>query len=173
VSDGAPQEFDPYRAPQAPLASRQRSRGRRDLAGRGERLLAAAIDAFAYAPALFGFAMGDALGFVADPDQLEIDTVGLIGISLSALWCVAIFAVQIYLLSTNAWTIGKRLLRIRIVHVDGGDASLFKLIVLRTLLPWLMACCCNLINLIDVLMILGDERRCLHDFIASTIVVKA
>ena len=173
MSDGVPQELDPYRAPQSQLAPRQRMRGRRDLAGRVERLLAALIDSLVYTPAVLGFALGDALGFVVDAEQMDINLSGLIGLFLSFFWCVGVFVVQCYLLYTNGWTIGKRLLGIRIAHVDGGDASFFHLIVLRTLLPMFMGFCCGLIHLLDVLMILGDERRCLHDLMAGTIVVKA
>lgn len=173
MSDGGPQELDPYRAPQSQLAPRQRSRGRRDLAGRGERLIAALLDSLLFAPALLGFAMGDALEFLVDPDQLEINPSGLLGLSLTFFWSVGVLVLQSYLLYTNGWTLGKRLLGIRIVHVEGGEASFFSLIVLRTLLPMLMGFCCGLLQLIDVLMIFGDERRCLHDLIAGTIVVKA
>jgi uncharacterized RDD family membrane protein YckC len=89
----------------------------------------------------------------------------------------AIFLVlQGYLLQTRGQTIGKMLLGIRIVRVDGSKATLARLAGLRyfansvlTVIPvagWIYA-------LVDVLMIFRDSRRCLHDNLADTIVVRA
>jgi hypothetical protein len=32
---------------------------------------------------------------------------------------------------------------------------------------------CGLVGLVDALMIFGDEQRCLHDYLADSIVVEA
>jgi uncharacterized RDD family membrane protein YckC len=81
-----------------------------------------------------------------------------------------------YLLQTRGQTIGKMLLGIRIVRTDGSRASLARLAGLRyfansvlALIPgigWLYA-------LLDSLMIFRQSRKCLHDNLADTIVVKA
>jgi uncharacterized RDD family membrane protein YckC len=81
-----------------------------------------------------------------------------------------------YLLQTRGQTIGKMLLGIRIVRTDGTRASLGRLAGLRyfansviALIPvvgWVY-------GLLDVLMIFRESRKCLHDNIADTIVVKA
>jgi uncharacterized RDD family membrane protein YckC len=81
-----------------------------------------------------------------------------------------------YLLQTRGQTIGKMLLHVRIVRTDGSKATLVRLAGLRyfansviALIPvvgWLY-------GLVDALMIFRDSRKCLHDNIADTIVVKA
>ena len=80
-----------------------------------------------------------------------------------------------YLLQTRGQTIGKMLLRIRILRTDGTRATLARLAGLRyfansvlALIPvigWLY-------GLLDSLMIFRQSRKCLHDNLADTIVVK-
>jgi uncharacterized RDD family membrane protein YckC len=80
-----------------------------------------------------------------------------------------------YLLQTRGQTIGKMLLRIRIVRTDGSTATLARLAGLRyfansvlALIPvvgWLY-------GLADALMIFRQSRKCLHDNLADTIVVR-
>jgi uncharacterized RDD family membrane protein YckC len=74
-------------------------------------------------------------------------------------------------------TIGKRLLGIRIVRGDGSRASLGRIFALRylpmALLGGLTGHPGGLVKLVDVLCIFRDDRRCLHDLIADTRVVRA
>lgn len=80
-----------------------------------------------------------------------------------------------YLLQTRGQTIGKMLLGIRILRTDGSRATLARLAGLRyfansvlALIPvigWLY-------GLLDSLMIFRQSRKCLHDNLADTIVVK-
>ncbi|MDQ2735485.1 MAG: RDD family protein [Pseudomonadota bacterium] len=81
-----------------------------------------------------------------------------------------------YLLQSRGQTIGKMLLRIRIVRTDGTRATLARLAGLRyfansvlALIPvvgWLY-------GLVDALMIFRTSRKCVHDNLADTIVIKA
>lgn len=81
-----------------------------------------------------------------------------------------------YLLQTRGQTIGKMLLHIRIVRSDGSPASLARLAGLRyfansvlALIPvvgWIY-------GLVDALMIFRQSRKCVHDNLADTIVIKA
>ncbi|MDH3643961.1 MAG: RDD family protein, partial [Gammaproteobacteria bacterium] len=81
-------------------------------------------------------------------------------------------------------TLGKMALGITIVNsggeADGGDdltpAPLWKLICVRALffpllfvvvVPWY-----TLLPLVDQLLIFGKRRRCLHDLVAGTVVVR-
>lgn len=79
------------------------------------------------------------------------------------------------LLQRYGQTIGKRLLEIRIVRVDGSQATLTDL-VLRRYLPILLIKFIPYVGIavatIDPLLIFRSERRCLHDYLAGTIVVK-
>jgi uncharacterized RDD family membrane protein YckC len=104
---------------------------------------------------------------------------------------VASCVVQI-LVFRDGQSIGKRLLRMRIVeHGSGRTASVARIIGLRILpltllsyaswylavlqypdLAMLGAFCSLAITLADVLPIFGKERRCLHDLLAGTKVVR-
>jgi uncharacterized RDD family membrane protein YckC len=81
----------------------------------------------------------------------------------------------------NLWTvarfrasIGKLALRIRMVRADGSEAELWRLILLRGAPQWVVSAIpiVNMLNLVDVLFIFGSARRCAHDYIAGTIVVR-
>lgn len=96
---------------------------------------------------------------------------------LNALIGIALYlAVHGYLLATRGQSIGKILLKIRIVRTDGSRASFQRLAGLRYALPGLfqsVPAVGMLYSLVDVAMIFRDSRRTLHDQIADTIVVKA
>ncbi len=92
------------------------------------------------------------------------------------LGALIVLAVDLILLSRNGQTIGKKLLGIKVVRVDGSPVSLFRVFFLRyvcntflTLIPLVG----GLYSLVDCLMIFGESRRTLHDRIADTIVIKA
>jgi uncharacterized RDD family membrane protein YckC len=80
-----------------------------------------------------------------------------------------------YLLATRGQTIGKVLLKIRIVRPSGEAVSPTRL-VLRYgagFVAGLVMAVVWVYSLIDCLMIFRKSRRTLHDEIADTIVVKA
>ena len=58
------------------------------------------------------------------------------------------------------------------VRSDGTKASLGRIFALRNLISWLLAFT-FVYTIIDALFIFGDERQCLHDKMADTIVVVA
>jgi uncharacterized RDD family membrane protein YckC len=96
---------------------------------------------------------------------------------LTTLGSFALYALaQGYLLATRGQSIGKILLKIRIVRTDGSQASWQRLLGLRygvqAALQALPAAG-MIFGLVDSLWIFGKERRCLHDLIADTIVIKA
>jgi uncharacterized RDD family membrane protein YckC len=92
-----------------------------------------------------------------------------------ALFAMAVLWIyQWVLVSTTGQTLGKRWAGIRIVKVDGSPVSFVSAVLVRswaftliTWVPWIG----GLIGLADVVCIIGDERRCLHDYLAGTIVV--
>ena len=83
-------------------------------------------------------------------------------------------AINVYLLQTQGQTIGKKLLGLRIVRTNGERASLMRLVGLRYLPFWILPLIpyLNWIGVINVLMIFRESRKCLHDDVADTIVVK-
>ncbi len=80
-----------------------------------------------------------------------------------------------YLLYRSGQTIGKMLLRMRIVTVSGNPPTFIPLIVLRYMSMWVLnevPVIGPLIVLVGYLMIFRTDRRCLHDFLAATKVVR-
>ena len=82
---------------------------------------------------------------------------------------------QWILITRTGQTIGKKMMRIRIIKVDGSPVTFGDGVALRewvTRLVGLIPCVGPVISLVGILMIFGDEQRCLHDRIAGTKVVK-
>lgn len=78
-------------------------------------------------------------------------------------WTLAVFAVEVYLLTALAgYTVGKRLLRVRVVRLDGKPVG-FGWALVRTLL--LLAAVPPLIT--------DSDARGLHDRAANTIVIRS
>lgn len=68
---------------------------------------------------------------------------------------------------------GKRGAGIRIVRTSGAPVGFFDGVVLRGWVVQTIGAVIGLVNLVDVLMIYNKDRRCLHDYIAGTIVIEA
>jgi uncharacterized RDD family membrane protein YckC len=77
------------------------------------------------------------------------------------------------LVAQASWgqSIGKRLVGIRVMRLDGSEIELWRLILLRNVVLHVVGQLCGLIGLIDALWIFGDQQRCLHDYLADSIVV--
>lgn len=143
------------------------------LASRGARLGAALIDVVIAMLAFGAIALVTPFNiFVTDPSGglwFAMARNTLIGFVFFLLF-------HGYLLATRGQTIGKMLVKIRIVRTDGSRASFARLVGLRFLvnsLFTLIPVVGPLYGLIDVLFIFRQERRCVHDLIADTVVVQA
>lgn len=161
--------INPYAAPGAPvtgpLPPPLPDDAHLPLAGRGDRLLATIIDRALYIACLVP-------ALVVAIMQMR-SAIGL-AVVLGFFAAVALFIYNLVLLGDRGQTVGKRWLRIRIVRTDGSDADLGRLFGLRMCVPWLIGALLGpLFVLPDVLCIFGNERRCLHDMMADTIVVEA
>jgi uncharacterized RDD family membrane protein YckC len=75
-------------------------------------------------------------------------------------------------LGENGQSIGKKACKIKILRKDGSEVSISRVIIARNLMNGLLGLI-PFYALIDALFILGNKRRCVHDYIADTIVVKA
>lgn len=167
-------EANPYSAPSA-VVEDVRSFSRDDLesrkATRGKRLGASLVDGLTYllwlAPLIGGAAM--------KRDAIHSGTGGAL-IALGVVLALGLLVLNLVWLSQRGQTVGKRVLDIAIVRTDGSRATLGRLILLR-MLPVMLAGAIPFVGrfagLVDVLMIFGNERRCLHDLLADTIVVDA
>lgn len=161
-----------YAAPQAELELPPRlpAELRANKASRGGRLAAVLIDgvilfALVLVTALAaGFGRGVTKGMVpALPGVIAFGVLGL-----------ALLIVNIVLLSRFGQTLGKRAMGIAIVRSDGSRCELWRILVLRIVvaraigfIPMVGA----LFALVDMLMIFGEECRCVHDYMADTIVI--
>jgi uncharacterized RDD family membrane protein YckC len=142
------------------------------LAGRGVRLVAVIIDGLLSGLVFWVIALLTPFN-IFDPAQQSLMRVFVQNILAG----FAIFLIlHGWLLHTRGQTIAKALFKIKVVRSDGSKASLLRLAGLRyfatsllalvPLIGWLYA-------LVDALMIFRDSRKCLHDNIADTIVVRA
>ena len=105
------------------------------------------------------------LGVQPTPQSLKMSA------AAAWLWLV----MQGFWLHRHGQTVGKRALRIRVVDLAGNKPNLWTLYVVRHLafiavmeLPYVGL----LIALVDSLAIFGPGRRCLHDYLAGTWVVR-
>jgi uncharacterized RDD family membrane protein YckC len=117
------------------------------------------------------------------PDFTEIDPGRLLlGMALLGLATFSLLLVQIIMVSMRGQTIGKRLLGIRIVrNLDGSNPGFARAWLLRSLVIGLIGMLIgtllpivgNLFPIVNYGFIFRADRRCLHDLIADTKVVKA
>lgn len=168
-------EHNPYQAPASfvedvdsgdPLAP----------ADRGTRLAAAFLDAL-----IGGFLVG-LVAAIAIPAMLgsrgnAMESLPLL-IALFLLMGAGVlvpFIWNLVWLSRYGQTIGKRLLKIRIVRMDGTQAGLGRIFALRMLVPGILGAIPVLgpiFALVNICFIFRDDRRCIHDLLADTRVVK-
>lgn len=160
-----------YAPPKAAVADVAGDAG--DLAGRGVRFAAAIIDGILMLGLFWLVARLTPLN-IFSPRMAQAGFVTMLGMQLLGLLLFA--AVNGWLLVTRGQTVGKRLLGIRIARPDGSAAPPGRVLGLRYGVFYLVAAIPVvgwLIFPIDALMIFRGDRRCLHDLIADTAVVKA
>ena len=167
------------------------------LAERGARLLAASIDELI----LLGIALPALLTPIAthavrldmpttsapidplliDTGQMESQLLSAMlsgpGFVITVLALVAWCGITAWLVATNGQTIGKRMVGIKVVRTNGSPASFGRIFLLRNVvstLPAFLPFIGLLYQLvIDPIFIFQDSRRCLHDLIADTTVVRS
>ena len=167
-------EFNPYEAPQAELVDPASEVGF-ELADRGARLGATLLDGLLlWGTAGILAAIGIPMTIAKQEAGNWVPMVLVIGLILVAV--LVIMAIHLVLLHRYGQTIGKRALGIRIARPDGSPASLGRIVGLRIIVAKIPAMLCYLgtiYSLTDACFIFREDRRCLHDLIADTIVVRA
>ena len=96
------------------------------------------------------------------------------GLIVSGVTLLAVAVLNLVWLHRYGQSVGKRILGLRIVRADGSRAGLGRLFVLRELVPFalfLVPLAGALFYLVDRVTIFGEERRCVHDRLADTIVI--
>ncbi len=97
--------------------------------------------------------------------QIEVAVLGFALFALANAW----------FLKRNGQTIGKMLLGIRIATLDGGIPEVWRILALRYAPLSIVAMIPTfgmLLSTVDVLFIFRGNRRCLHDMIAGTQVLR-
>lgn len=166
-------EENRYAPPLAQVADVAPTNAAGTLAGRGTRLGAVLIDGV-IASALFGLLAWLTPINIFVPDLSQGIWLAMLRNALAGF--VFFVGVNGYLLATRGQTIGKMLLKIRIVRSDGSRASFGRLVGLRFVVNTLLTLAPlvgGIYALVDALFIFRAPRRCLHDLIADTVVVQA
>jgi uncharacterized RDD family membrane protein YckC len=145
------------------------------LAGRWIRLGATMIDAVVATLAFGVIALVSPIN-VFQPSLSSSSGLWLLMVQNLVLGFILFLVIHGYLIATRGQTVGKALLKIRIVRSDGSPASFARIVGLRYLTTSVLAAIPvvgTIYGLVDVLLIFRASRRCLHDQIADTIVVTA
>ena len=166
-------DTNPYQAPEAPVQSPAGG----ELADRGIRLVAVLIDA------LIGLVVATPIMWLGGYWTAVIEAAQRgqqVGFGLQLLWMgigVLIFiAIHWWPLQQGGQTWGKRVMGIRIVTLDGRQVTAVRAIFARYLPLQVVGgvpCLGALAALGSVCMIFRQDRRCGHDFVAGTRVVRA
>ncbi len=163
------QPSNPYDTPESNVDVP--NEGLRNDASRWLRFFAALIDGILAAliimPLMLSFGVFELIASGQDVETSSNLMFGVIGIAIFML-------LHGYLLKTKGQTIGKMILGIKIVDLQGNLPQFGKLISMRYLPLWVvqMIPAINILALVDVLFIFRGDRRCVHDLIAGTKVVR-
>lgn len=174
-----PPSANPYAAPSARVQEIIED-GTQEPAERATRLGAYFLDAaiiaipaivFAIVVPMFARQGGAEASAKLPPDGVLI----ALGITFS-LYVLGVIILDCIWLHRYGQTVGKRMLKIRIVRTNGERCGLLRVIFARVLPVGLLGAIPLvgwLFQLGDPLLIFREDRRCLHDLIADTMVVKA
>lgn len=151
------------------------SKGAGVKAGRGTRLAAHLIDnaVVIFLPVAIMVVVAIGAGIAAGKGKASEDLVG----GLVVLGALGAFVVgcgaQVWAQVNWGQSIGKRAMKIKVVRTNGDPIEVWRLILMRNALMYVIAQLCGLVGIVDAVLIFAEEERCLHDYIADTIVVVA
>lgn len=163
-------EFNPYQIPSSDVSVVDDPQAL--LAGRDQRFAAALVDG------LLGLALAVPVMFVMGVFEYTLrgeEPPFALTLSVSVFGFLAFIALHFVLLKKYGQTIGKWLLKIRIADLNGDKPDL-KTILLKRYLPIHVVGQIPVVGLFlalaDVLLIFRKDRRCAHDLIAETQVLR-
>lgn len=173
-------EFDapnpnPYAATQQNLSFNTPEKNT-ELADRGTRFAAVLLDG------LIAFVLIAVLGIIAaifTPFIGKTNGTVILAVvgSIAGIAIIGFAVMQLVLIARYGQTLGKRIMKIRVVRTGTDEkCGLGRYFWLRSFVTGLLGAIPLIgvfISLIDPLMIFSNDRRCLHDHIADTEVVKA
>ena len=160
-----------YSTPQAQLVD-QVDDSEKPLASRWARLGASIIDSI-----IIGVILGPVMyftgGFDGFKDGVQPGFVYMLGMGI--LNFIVFFAINYRYLTANGQSIGKKVLEIKIVDLNGNVPVFQPQLLIRYavfVLPGQIPVIGTIFSLVNVLFIFGKEKRCIHDLAAKTRVVK-
>lgn len=154
--------------------------GQRPLAGLGARLAAVILDGLIALGVAIPLFIG--LGLINSNTTSSSATASPSGMSLAmmalgGLLLLGLMIYQLVLLSKQGQTLGKKMMKIRIVNFNGsGNPGFGKAVIMRGFLPGLLGgipLLGPIFSLVDICFIFREDRRCIHDLMADTHVVEA
>jgi len=156
---------NPYAPPQAVVADVIDPASGIQLADRGTRLGAALLDGLiilvmVYLPFMLSVMVGGQ------------ESMSWIGLVVAGIGLIVWLFFTVKFLGENGQSIGKKACKIKILRKDGSEVSISRVIIGRNVVNGLLGII-PLYGIIDPLFIFGNARRCVHDYIADTIVIKA
>jgi uncharacterized RDD family membrane protein YckC len=94
---------------------------------------------------------------------------------MGILGLIVFFVINYRFLVSNGQTVGKKVLEIKIVDLDGNVPTFQPQLLIRYavyMLPAQIPFVGQVLNLINILFIFTKEKRCIHDLVAKTKVVQ-
>jgi uncharacterized RDD family membrane protein YckC len=158
---------NPFAAPASGAAALTPEPVEGELASRVSRLAAAIIDVLIMMAVFFPIFL--VLGFTVTEQQGPMVQIMIGGVAV-----LVSLGINGWLLHTRGQTLGKMVMKIRIVRVDGVATTGWDTIGKRLLPLWLVQMIPvigSFLGLLDVLFIFRQDRRCLHDMVAGTEVI--
>jgi uncharacterized RDD family membrane protein YckC len=172
-----PGAFNPYAAPQANVISPSMNPSMQ-LASLGQRLGASLLDSLVAVMVVgvpYAIA-GVSLAMAEQNHQTGMPPGAVAGFAVAVIGFLGLIIYNVVLLSTKGQTLGKKWLGIRIVsHPDCQNAGFVKAVLLRGFVNGIIGAIPLLgilYSITDICFIFREDRRCIHDLIGSTQVVK-
>jgi uncharacterized RDD family membrane protein YckC len=175
-----------YAPPHSVVADVTPAVGSFELATRGSRLAAAILDGLIFGvpmlPIYVSFGRTMWQHGMRPSNAVVAEMFSSMGwyFALAGLVELVLFVILIVMVYRSQQTYGKRIMHIKVARTDGSRASLARIFWLRNFVSGLIGAAANLIPvvgalypLVDILFIFGGPRRCIHDYIADTIVIQA
>ena len=165
-----------------------------ELASPGKRIAAYLINcligAVAYIPMIWGaMSMGGSYAAAMDPENhaaIEPSGFALGMIGLGSILILAYLIFQAVLMSKTGQSLGKRIMKIKVVNEDGDNPGFAGTVAMREIVPNLVLTVLGMIPFLGIIVQLGfwiaclvklflvdRDRRTLQDMIAKTYVVDA
>jgi uncharacterized RDD family membrane protein YckC len=173
---------NPYAPPTAEVEDIAVAIGPIKRASRLSRLAAVIVDSIiggvlVYVPMMIGFVIVGSPLNLSNPQSLEANPeLFAVPLGLAAVGMIIWAGLTVMYVLANGQTIGKKIVGIKVVRADGTRASFPRILFLRNGINTLVGFIPFVgiaYAIVDTLFIFRQDERCIHDWLADTIVVQA